>query len=371
MLQNYDSAGGNSRGAVWPFNYKFFPASCHPAPLCDIEAVQALQYRVMNSDHDVIPKLPYSGLRLRRTSPIRDLEDWPEVCRTHPEARVIPVWKGRSLIAGWDGGKEDARPDQSLALKSLSPDAVGDAELVLLGVDGEAPILAADLSQWPEDRANELAPDARFVDLRRVGPALDGQEAALLSYARGMVHWHLTHRHCGRCGQATRNQRGGMLRRCPDQDCGGMAFPRIDPAVIVLVVDEGMHRDGVPRCLLGRAPGWPSGVYSTLAGFVEPGETLEETVAREVREESGIGIRDVRYRASQPWPFPSSLMLGFHAIARTLEIERHDQELEDARWFTAEQLRDTGTWGEDKALCLPRQDSIARYLIEIWLQDQG
>jgi len=150
-----------------------------------------------------------------------------------------------------------------------------------------------------------------------------------------------------------------------------MAFPRIDPAVIVLVVDEGMHRDGVPRCLLGRAPGWPSGVYSTLAGFVEPGETLEETVAREVREESGIGIRDVRYRASQPWPFPSSLMLGFHAIARTLEIERHDQELEDARWFTAEQLRDTGTWGEDKALCLPRQDSIARYLIEIWLQDQG
>jgi len=315
-------------------------------------------------------KLPYSGLRLRRTSELRERNDWPNACRAHPQARVIPVWNGQNLIAGWQGGRGDARPDQILAMKTLDPALTAGSELVLLGVDGDAPILAADLSAWPEDQARSLADEADFVDLRKVGPALEAQEAALLSYARGMVHWHLTHRHCGRCGTLTDNERGGMLRRCPDRDCGGVAFPRIDPAVIVLVKDDELHDDGVSRCLLGRAASWPKGVYSTLAGFVEPGETLEETVAREVREESGIGIQDVDYRASQPWPFPSSLMLGFHARARTLDIQRHDEELEDARWFTADALRNSGTWGEDRELCLPRHDSIARYLIELWLREQ-
>lgn len=321
-------------------------------------------------DRTTNPKLPYSGLRLRRTSPLRDLEDWSTACRAHPEARVLPVWRDKSLIAGWDGGKRDARPDQALSMETLSPGAIDGAKLVLLGVDDEAPVLAADISHWPEDRARALSSTGGFVDLRKVGPALDAQEAALLSYARGMIHWHRTHRHCGRCGAATDNQRGGMLRRCPDKDCGGVAFPRIDPAVIVLVVADGLHDDGIPRCLLGRAAAWPAGVYSTLAGFVEPGESLEETVAREVREESGIGVSAVHYRASQPWPFPSSLMIGFHASARTLDIARHDEELEDARWFSAEELRDTGTWGDDRELCLPRHDSIARFLIELWLDEQ-
>jgi NAD+ diphosphatase len=316
------------------------------------------------------PKLPYSGLRLRRTSPLRELDDWRAACLADARTRVLPVWRGRNLIAGWQGGSGDARPDDPLDLRTLSTDAAERAELVLLGMDGETPILAADLSDWSEDEADALTEDAEFVDLRQVGPALDAQSAALLSYARGMVHWHRTHRHCGRCGAATANLKGGMLRRCPDEDCGGVAFPRIDPAVIVLVDDGGLHPDGIPRCLLGRASSWPRGVYSTLAGFVEPGETLEETVAREVREESGIGIREVRYRASQPWPFPSSLMLGFHAKARTLEIQRHDEELEDARWFRADELRAAGTWGGDEAICLPRHDSIARYLIELWLDEQ-
>ena len=316
-------------------------------------------------------KLPYSGLRLRRTSELRDRDDWRDACRAHPEARVLPVWRGRNLVAGWTGGSGDARPGDPLDLCTVPVEAVDQAEWVLLGIDGDAPVLAADLSDWPEDRPAGLADDAGFVDLRQVGPALGAQGAALLSYARGMVHWHRTHRHCGRCGAPTSNLKGGMLRRCPDEDCGGVAFPRIDPAVIVLVDDGGLHGDGIPRCLLGRAPGWPRGVYSTLAGFVEPGESLEETVAREVREESNIGIRDVRYRASQPWPFPSSLMLGFHATARTLDIQRHDDELEDARWFSAEELRGAGTWGDDHEICLPRNDSIARYLIEIWLDEQG
>ena len=313
------------------------------------------------------PKLPYSGLRLRRTSSLRERDDWREVCQSDPKTRIIPVWRGKNLITGWGDGSSDARDGQSLGLRFVSADALGDNELVLLGMDNDAPVVSADISDWSEDQAAAVASDANFVDLRKIGPALGAQDAALLSYARGMVHWHRTHRHCGRCGELTENQRGGMLRRCPVQPCGGVAFPRIDPAVIVLVEDGGLHDDNVPRCLLGRAPGWPKGVYSTLAGFVEPGESLEETVAREVREESGIGIVDVRYLASQPWPFPSSLMLGFQATARTLDIVRHDQELEDARWFSAEQLQDAGTWGDDREICLPRQDSIARYLIENWL----
>ena len=321
-------------------------------------------------DSSKSPMLPYAGLRMRRTSTLRDRSDWLEACRAHPEARVLPVWQGKNLIAGWHGRPDDARPDRSLDLQSLRLEAIGDAELVLLGVDKEAPVLAADVSDWSEERANGLSRDAGFVELRKVGPALGTQEAALLSYARGMVYWHRTHRHCGRCGKATDNERGGMLRRCPDASCAGVAFPRIDPAVIVLVVSDGLHDDGVARCLLGRAAAWPVGVYSTLAGFVEPGESLEETVAREVREESGIGIDNIRYRASQPWPFPSSMMIGFHATARTLDIVRHDKELEDACWFSAEELRDTGTWGDDRELCLPRHDSIARYLIELWLNEQ-
>ncbi|OAB60479.1 hypothetical protein AY599_00225 [Leptolyngbya valderiana BDU 20041] len=325
---------------------------------------------MVDHEHARFTRLPYAGLRMKRTSPLRDLDDWQAACRAHPEARILPVWRGRNLIQGWDGRDSDASPEQDLRSRALPPAAVEGVEVILLGVDGDAPVLAADLSDWPQDRADALEADADFVDLRQIGPALSAEDAALLSYARGMVHWHRTHRHCGRCGTAMANQKGGMLRRCRDEECGGIAFPRIDPAVIVLVEDGGLHGDGIPRCLLGRAPGWPKGVYSTLAGFVEPGESLEETVAREVREESGIGIREVHYKASQPWPFPSSLMLGFHATARTLEITRHDKELEDARWFTAAELRSAGTWGEDHEICLPRRDSIARFLIDVWLQDQ-
>lgn len=308
------------------------------------------------------PILPYAGLRLKRTSELRERDDWREACLAHPELRVLPVWRSKSLVADGEDHVPQARDAQRFHEHA--------DEVVLLGIDGDVPILAADVSSLDPEGAARLAGDDRFEDLRRIGSAMDAQEAALLSYARGMLHWHRTHRHCGRCGTATLNRKGGMLRTCPDEACGGIAFPRIDPAVIVLVDDSGLHGDGIPRCLLGRASGWPQGVYSTLAGFVEPGESLEETVAREVREESNVSVENVRYLASQPWPFPSSLMLGFHASARTLDIQRHDEELEDARWFTAEQLRDAGTWGEDQDLCLPRHDSIARYLIEAWLAEQ-
>ena len=199
-----------------------------------------------------------------------------------------------------------------------------------------------------------------------------GPEAALLAYARGLMHWHRGHVFCGLCGNPTESHDGGHLRRCTNAEDPHNHFPRTDPAVIMLVSHDNPQGNG-PACLLGRQSRWAEGMYSTLAGFVEPGETLEEAVAREVLEESGVRVTNVEYKASQPWPFPSSLMLGFRARAETAEIEIDDREIEDAQWFRPEEVRSFGEWGTappgEKRL--PRKDSISRWLIEGWLNDVG
>jgi NAD+ diphosphatase len=153
-------------------------------------------------------------------------------------------------------------------------------------------------------------------------------------------------------------QAGGHVMRCTDAACGGTSFPRTDPATIMLV-----HEPGGARALLGRKAEWPEGRYSTLAGFVEPGESLEDAVAREVREEAGVEVGDIRYFASQPWPYPQSIMLGFFAEATTTDIRTSD-ELEDARWFTRDEVREMR---EKTRVALPGIDTIARRLIEAWL----
>jgi NAD+ diphosphatase len=196
---------------------------------------------------------------------------------------------------------------------------------------------------------------ARALGLREVGAVLDDRDAGLLVHAVGLRNWHATHRRCSRCGAPTRAVQGGSVRVC-DED-GSQHFPRTDPAVIVLVTD------GADRCVLGRQAVWPAGRYSTLAGFVEPGESAEQAVLREVAEETGIAVREVRYRASQPWPFPSSLMLGFRAECDPDVIPAAtDGELEDARWFSRDELR-SGT------ALLPPPVSIAYALIEEWLAE--
>jgi NAD+ diphosphatase len=197
---------------------------------------------------------------------------------------------------------------------------------------------------------------AAAVTLREVGPVLPAPEAALAAFARALRYWHDTHGFCSACGGATAVKEGGHARDCGG--CGRTVFPRTDPAVIVLVAC-GDH------CLLGRSPRFPSDMYSTLAGFVEPGESLEDTVRREIFEEAGVRVTAMRYRSSQPWPFPASLMLGFHATAseRTLAIDA--DELADARWFHKDELIDP----KSRPVSLPRRDSIARYLIESWLYE--
>ena len=268
-------------------------------------------------------------------------------------SRFLPVWRSNNLIVTAAGGS----PRGAFLARREIADALG--ETVLLGVIEECAYFAVDLShvEAPLDLLTATEP-VEFTDLRRVGPLLARREGSLLAYARGIAYWHSRHRFCGVCGSATRSEEAGHVRRCTNAACNAQHFPRTDPAVIMLIHDG-------ERCLLGRQRVWPAGMHSTLAGFVEPGESLEEAVAREVFEETGILVEQVAYHSSQPWPFPASIMLGFHARARSTEIRVDLSELQDARWF------DRGfilAHQDDDGFRLPRRDSIARRLIEDWLK---
>jgi len=193
-----------------------------------------------------------------------------------------------------------------------------------------------------------------WAGFRSVGPSLSAEDAGLLVHAIALAEWHVAHRHCPRCGGRLEVAAAGHVLTCPD--CGRQQFPRTDPAVIMLVA----HGD---RALLGRQPAWPEGRYSTLAGFVDPGESLEQAVVREVAEEVGVEVTDVSYFGNQPWPFPASLMVGFFARALTTEISVDNEEISDARWFTRDAVR---AGAEAGTLILPGGISISRSLVEAW-----
>ena len=200
--------------------------------------------------------------------------------------------------------------------------------LLLLGWLHDTRIVLIDM---PVSESLELPANTAFQELRPLAPVLGAQEAALLAYARALGTWRARQLHCGVCGSPTEPTHAGHCLRCSNPACAQEFFPRIDPAIIVLVSDG-------ERALLGRSPSWPPRRYSTIAGFVEPGESLEDTVLREVLEETGVAVHNVRYHSSQPWPFPSSLMLGFFASAAPGSAVRVGGELEDARWFTRAQV---------------------------------
>ncbi|MDH5500087.1 MAG: NAD(+) diphosphatase, partial [Gammaproteobacteria bacterium] len=236
--------------------------------------------------------------------------------------------------------------DRDAAATYLDP-----GELIFLGVFRDHPAFAFRIDSSIEKPLDGLG---EFHDLRYLGSILPPDEANLAAHARALVIWHSRQKHCGMCGSPSRAQCGGNTRICTDPACAQTIFPRVDPAIIVLVSNG-------PQCLLGRQSSWPEGRYSTIAGFVEPGESLEDAVRREVLEESNIDVHDVSYHSSQPWPFPSSLMLGFTASAASSEIVLNDGELEDARWFTRKELQS----GFPK---LPYRLSIARRLVDDWLE---
>jgi NAD+ diphosphatase len=288
----------------------------------------------------------YAGPYVDRASPLRKDDAWITAALADPGARFVPVWRTRSLVrlGATPGGVLLAR--ESLA--ELDPRTT-----ILLGQFRGAPVFALEVD-GAEPPA--LAEDAEFTDLRGAGGLLPVDEAGLLAYARAMVYWRHRHRWCGTCGAPTAPANAGHVMRCTS--CATDYFPRIDPAIIVLVADG-------ERALLGRQASWPAGRYSTIAGFVEPGESLEDAVAREVREETGVEVREVEYHSSQPWPFPSSLMVGFLASASAGDpIVHHDAELEDARWFTRAEV------GQG-AVGLPPPQSISYRLIAEWYDRSG
>ena len=297
----------------------------------------------------------YTAAEFDRATHRRRDAAWLAAARRQVEARAVPVWQSKSLIR--PGDKPEALLPRLAELALAEPTL---AELHFLGERGATALFALDLSHLDEAAAAKLASSlvagAEFIDLRRVGALLPRDDGAVLAYARGLLHWHQRHRFCGVCGAPTVAADAGHVRRCTNPACAADHFPRTDPATIMLVSDG-------DSCLLGRKSIWAAGIYSTLAGFLEPGESLEDAVRREVMEETGIRVGAVRYHSSQPWPFPASLMVGFHAQALSRDITIDREELEDARWFTRDEIARFA----DSGMSLPRADAIARRLIEAWL----
>lgn len=306
----------------------------------------------------------YRELKLDRASESRKNKDWLQHQWAQHQCRVLVLHQDKSLMHWPD---REAIPE----VIQLSPDHLAnivEANPIFLGLDGSVPLFALDLSEQDLENFADLQQTGEFIDLRECGWMLDVQQSGLLAYARGLAFWNRNQQYCGICGQATRFEYGGHMRQCSSTSCDRLHFPRTDPAVIMLVEDLSEPKN--PKCLLARNSRFPSRMMSTLAGFVDPLESLEETVAREVFEECGIRVAQIEYQESQPWPFPASIMLGFRAQAVTREIKVDGVEIEEAYWFDLEQLKAFGEWGDGgDYFCLPRKDSIARYLVESWIRD--
>jgi len=284
----------------------------------------------------------------------------------------IPVHRGRVLSAI---SSHSARPIMTILRPGTT---VPNVQRTFLGLIGNSAHFAIDCSSLNDAELESLQSQAtgldteefhscRFADLREIGPALTYNHGSLLAYARALVFWQGNAKFCTRCGAPLTTIQAGHVKVCTNRECQLQVFPRTDPAVIMLIHDG--HTDPQQqRCLLGRSPAWPEGVFSTLAGFVEPGESLEQAVQREVFEESNIRVHNVIYGSSQPWPFPRSIMLGFHATALNTDIQCDPTELAQAEWFTRDELTRFGNWGDENyKQQLPRTDSIARYLINQWM----
>jgi NAD+ diphosphatase len=307
----------------------------------------------------------FAGPYLDRAGHLRADPAWLESALADSRSRVLPVWDSLNLVADAEAAaasssgprQHGAADNPALRAAFLAIDEIAPQRrpgLVLLGRRDGTDVLAYEVESTDPPPIPE---GTRFAELRTVAALLPDEEAGLLSYARAMIGWRRTHRHCGRCGATTLSAKAGHVLVCTNPVCRHEQFPRLDPAIIVLVIDG-------DRVLLGRQASWPAGRYSTIAGFVEPGESLEDAVAREVHEETGIQVDGIEYHSSQPWPFPSSLMLGFTARAASKDIDLRDLELEDARWFTREDISRGRPF-------LPPNVSISFRLIEHWFDAES
>jgi NAD+ diphosphatase len=307
----------------------------------------------------------FGGSGLDRAAGLR--KDKAQLAQALGRGQVLPVWRGKPLLDGGDrlGWLTAGHP----ALAHAGPP-------VFLGLDEATPRFAADISDWsPESGAEAveagffdpsvqrhpaLGATVGFAELRGAMARLSPREAELAAMAKAVLGWHRSHGFCAACGAASEMAQGGWQRSCPT--CGAQHFPRTDPVVIMLVT----HGNAV---LLGRSPGWPEGMFSLLAGFVEPGETVEAAVRREVQEEAGVHCGAVAYLASQPWPFPASLMLGMRAEALGRDLTVDPEELEAARWVSREEMVSAFA-GLHPEMKPPRHGAIAAFILRNWLADR-
>jgi NAD+ diphosphatase len=296
----------------------------------------------VTTTHGILPHLALSRATLDRAGHERRDPALIDRLLSDPGTRVAAVRGDRMRVEPTPGG----------ARLALRPPEAGDADRLVVYL-GRGPGGAA-YAAVVEDDSPE--PESEWATLRQVGAGLEDTDAGIFTAGLALANWHRHHPRCPRCGAATEPEQGGWIRRC-EQD-GSEHYPRTDPAVIMSVVDP------AERLLLARSPGWPERNYSVLAGFVEPGESLESAVAREVAEEVGIVVQDARYLGNQPWPFPSSLMVGFETRAPTTELRLDPQEISDALWVTRDDYRARLRGGE---LRVPTGISIAKRIIEHWL----
>lgn len=299
----------------------------------------------------------FAGNPLDRCDAYRRDPQWLEAQATNPRSRFLPLWHLNVLI--------QTAPETRLGW--LSPADIArlnlDVPPVFLGRLDDVGHFAIDVSQLGDPRhALHLEESWRFEEARSAAACLSSAEAGILAQSRSQIDWHRRHQFCSMCGQRTVPSRGGHVRKCPA--CQAEHFPRTDPVAIMVVTDG-------ERCLLGQSRGRlaRTGAYSALAGFIDQGESIEEAVRREVHEEAGIEVGEVRYHSSQPWPFPSSLMIGCHARALTVDIHKDDEEMTDVRWFNRDEVL-AALRGDNPNLRVPAPIAIAHHLIKAWAENK-
>lgn len=297
----------------------------------------------------------FTAVRLNREVELRDDAQWVTRTLANPDTRLVPLWRSRSLLERSDDG--------TIAIY-LSPSQLAEPDRIqpptLLGNDGVREYFVVSVTDSQKDSILEQFPKARFADLRRASIYMAAKHAGILAYAKAMHYWQHRHAFCGVCGNPNLLRSAGHRMVCSNEECSRESFPRIDPAIIVLVTNK-------DACLLGRNAKWPPKQFSTLAGFVEPGESLEDAVVREVFEEVQVQLQDIRYVSSQPWPFPASAMCGFYAEA----IDRScgtSEEVEEAQWFTVNSLTQAVLNDEIR---LSPPVSIAFRLLADWFRNNG
>jgi NAD+ diphosphatase len=317
----------------------------------------------------------FAGDALDRAGVDRKDAAWIAARLADGAARVLPLWRNANFVLHASNGSAEGGGDlpptplllDVAAARKLAPQG----DMILLGVTPEgAARFALDISPLATPLDDIAIPDAKTGDLRDLANDLPHADSAMMAQARALSQWHAGHKFCAKCGSKSESREGGHVRVCLNPDCGASHFPRTDPAVIMLVTNG-------ERCLLARRAGNAQPMYSTLAGFVEPAESLEEAVAREVLEEVGVRVTDVRYQSSQPWPFPAQLMLGFYAETADETFTLQADEIADARWFTRDDLRrvvaaEAGgppALFDGTAVQMPRAISIARRLVAEWLAE--